>query len=568
MTTYPTEWCLGKIKGSCCEDKNKRGVLASINIPQKRTLSKYFAYSKCGDKDTALQSAKQFCREVSDKNGMTRNQIRYMDADTIEVKLTQDKTFITDAKYLDLVEKFPLWVKFAKHTGNYYVVFSHENKDGQKKKTYSFTALLGDFYVVKFINGNSLDLRQCNLEKGCEIPKIKPEIKYNPKMNKPKYPVIRKQPTKPRKRHNWVDPTRDINRRIKQFTIFEQKVIQKGGICLSTVEDYKTAHSKLKVQCADQHEFLISKNNLNKPTCWCPACSIYITELITIKTITHLLGKPFEKCRPDWLINPISEYPMELDGYNEELKIAVEYNGKQHYEFSNFFHSTLDKFNAQLSRDNLKRQLCKEHDIFLIEVPYTVEIKDIAKFISDKLFSIGLDVEHRISTLNLNELTKVMSKTDECKNIIESKNGKLIEGSCLKYHSTCIVECEKGHQWKTKFQYIKRGGWCQKCTNKRSKEVANKISMTLKVKLNTEEGKLTTRLAHEKRSITMAEKRTDIRKEVQVNGKICRKQNCDFGGEIQPACNFGVKEAQTDGLQAYCKTCQLKYKREWKNKKI
>lgn len=70
---------------------------------------------------------------------------------------------------------------------------------------------------------------------------------------------------------------------------------------------------------------------------------------------------------------------MELDLYCEELKLAIEYNGAQHYKFCKFYHTTIENFQQQIARDILKNKLCSKNDVRLITVPYTV--KNIGKFI-------------------------------------------------------------------------------------------------------------------------------------------------------------------------------------------
>jgi hypothetical protein len=44
-----------------------------------------------------------------------------------------------------------------------------------------------------------------------------------------------------------------------------------------------------------------------------------------------LTGRQFMSVRPYWLKNPETGRNLELDCYNEEYRLALEYNGVQHY---------------------------------------------------------------------------------------------------------------------------------------------------------------------------------------------------------------------------------------------
>ena len=105
------------------------------------------------------------------------------------------------------------------------------------------------------------------------------------------------------------------------------------------------------------------------------------------RVMQKLFDKPFYKTRPRFLNNPVTfgSNNLELDCFNEELKIAVEYDGAQHFKFIPYFHKTYEAFLNQRYRDYMKEQMCKENDIRLIRVPYTVKIEDIENYIATKL---------------------------------------------------------------------------------------------------------------------------------------------------------------------------------------
>lgn len=104
-------------------------------------------------------------------------------------------------------------------------------------------------------------------------------------------------------------------------------------------------------------------------------------ERICCQTMENIYGVPFVTVRPKWLTNPETGYPMELDCYNDELKLAVEYNGEQHYKWPNFTNQSYDEFMNQVRRDKLKVDLCDTYGVYLITVPHTVKHDDIPNYI-------------------------------------------------------------------------------------------------------------------------------------------------------------------------------------------
>jgi hypothetical protein len=102
-----------------------------------------------------------------------------------------------------------------------------------------------------------------------------------------------------------------------------------------------------------------------------------VAELVT--------GKPFPKARPSFMQNVVSGQNLELDCYSDKLKIAIEYNGEQHYKYTPHFHSSKDAFYNMKYRDEMKARLCKQNGIRLVIVPYTVKLNDIENFLREAL---------------------------------------------------------------------------------------------------------------------------------------------------------------------------------------
>ena len=93
-------------------------------------------------------------------------------------------------------------------------------------------------------------------------------------------------------------------------------------------------------------------------------------ERLCKRVIERISKRSYTKVRPNFLVNPKTNRNLELDLYNDTLEIAVEYNGIQHYEYTKRFHKTYGDFRRQQERDALKRQLCKDHGVFLIVVTF------------------------------------------------------------------------------------------------------------------------------------------------------------------------------------------------------
>ena len=95
--------------------------------------------------------------------------------------------------------------------------------------------------------------------------------------------------------------------------------------------------------------------------------------------LENAFDRSFGKARPNFLNNPVTggNFNLELDCYNPELKLAVEYNGVQHYKYTPHFHKNNEAFLNQKYRDELKRRMCKDNMITLIEVPYTIMVENI-----------------------------------------------------------------------------------------------------------------------------------------------------------------------------------------------
>jgi hypothetical protein len=144
----------------------------------------------------------------------------------------------------------------------------------------------------------------------------------------------------------------------------------KGGRCL-TIENFCDTGQKLKWECCDGHVWEARGGDIVHGG-WCPSCSSTICERTCRKILEFLYKKDFPKKRPMWLKNSTGGR-MELDGYCQDLNIAFEYNGVQHYKFVRFWHKTKERLEMRQKHDIEKINLCRENGVNLIVIRYTVK---------------------------------------------------------------------------------------------------------------------------------------------------------------------------------------------------
>ncbi len=109
-------------------------------------------------------------------------------------------------------------------------------------------------------------------------------------------------------------------------------------------------------------------------------------EMYACQAAAKVFGVPFQASyKPDWMKNPRTGINLELDCYNDDMKIAIEYNGIHHYQYPNWttkkYKTGKDEFAKQVQRDLLKPELCDEQGVWLITIPYTVKRADYEKYI-------------------------------------------------------------------------------------------------------------------------------------------------------------------------------------------
>lgn len=106
--------------------------------------------------------------------------------------------------------------------------------------------------------------------------------------------------------------------------------------------------------------------------------------------LEKIYNKTFPSVRPDFLKSPATGKNLELDCYNSEMKLALEYDGSQHSKYNPYFHRKgVSDFSYQVARDQWKDIICKKEGITLIRVPHWVIDYDLESYIRGKLKDHG-----------------------------------------------------------------------------------------------------------------------------------------------------------------------------------
>ena len=190
-------------------------------------------------------------------------------------------------------------------------------------------------------------------------------------------------------RQYWCVECSEIARRDTRLQGAQQMAELYSGQCLST--KFSTTE-KMKWRCSEGHSWSSRYTNIRDGS-WCPRCrTIGRREEFCRQVLEHLVGKPFERVRPTWLRSPKGNC-LELDGYNEELQLAFEHQGIQHYEDGHFKTRRRNgklSFKDRLIYDAIKVQVCKDRNIELLVIPYTVLVPDLELWTRSELLKLGI----------------------------------------------------------------------------------------------------------------------------------------------------------------------------------
>jgi hypothetical protein len=153
--------------------------------------------------------------------------------------------------------------------------------------------------------------------------------------------------------------------------------------------NYVNNRTKMHFECKNGHNLFVTYSRLKGMT-HCHKCHRNYSEKIARDYLQEITPYKWDSIKPDWL-NPKNNgnkhFNLQLDLWCNELKIGIEVQGPQHYNFPNHCHRKIEDFTNQQKRDNIKKEMCLRLKITL------VEIKDISFYQTREKLIEGLNKE-------------------------------------------------------------------------------------------------------------------------------------------------------------------------------
>lgn len=210
------------------------------------------------------------------------------------------------------------------------------------------------------------------------------------------------------------------------------KMLQEKGGRLKEGEVYVNTLTPLTCICQDGHEFKITPEKL-KQNRWCPECSKRVGERICKLVFEHIFGSKFERVRlKDWKSERGAA--LELDGYSQELKIAFEYQGLQHYKNVGFYFKSEEEFKNRLKNDELKQIFAKRDGITLViidEFKRKSDISYLLDLVASECKKAGIQVPKYSYDLDISPAFIGTSNYVKFHRIIQERGLSLPEGKSL-----------------------------------------------------------------------------------------------------------------------------------------
>lgn len=163
---------------------------------------------------------------------------------------------------------------------------------------------------------------------------------------------------------SWCPKCANVSAHSLEFCIGMAK--NNDGECLSDI--YINSKTKMRWRCKNGHCWSATLFSIKNMNSWCPECRVFKAQSELARIVEILLNsRVVQNYRKfEWLrVNKIGS-AMEIDIYVPELKIAIEYDGEQHFRPVRWYSGISlkeAKYNLkiQMHKDVIKNKLIYKH---------------------------------------------------------------------------------------------------------------------------------------------------------------------------------------------------------------
>lgn len=244
------------------------------------------------------------------------------------------------------------------------------------------------------------------------------------------------------------------------LNILREIAKSKGGKLIST--EYINARTKMEFENNFKRKFYLTPNQVKRGV-WSHFEIVNISEEKCRQCIEFIFKTNFPNV---WGIikNPETNRNMQFDGYNENLKIAFEYQGEQHYSWEKSRGKKekrkKENFNKNIKNDETKLNLCKKNNIKLLKIKYFENYKEDKqylehvikelKILNDEIINSYLsNVASKINKFKIdyNKLPTNEKYLEPLREIAKSNGGKLISTQYINNNTQLEFEDKNGNRF-------------------------------------------------------------------------------------------------------------------------
>lgn len=254
--------------------------------------------------------------------------------------------------------------------------------------------------------------------------------------------------------NGWIDWPTYLSRGLESH-LSEARYKKNLKASKELIKDYggrllKVEGTNLTIQCRYNHtELTFQMSKFLSRKSWCRECYSSVGEEVTRQVFNYVTGQNFKKVRKELPFLKYGNSYLELDGYNENLKMA--------FEFQSSFHNNPES----QKRDKLKSDLCEQHGIELITVDFFDRTSDLIKIAEELYRTISAKVHcvRDVSEFKPN-LAKALSKLltyNKAKSYIKNNHSNIT--SLKKYKEWTKVDSFPSELPVSPHKFYKNIGW-------------------------------------------------------------------------------------------------------------